>query len=147
MGKIIGWGLLGIVGISLIGSLLNLWTIPFLKFNKQVQMERGIVTKTYNAENALYNYRWFKDMSETIKATEINIENAKQAQLEFRTFAGARSEWTFEDKQQDNYLSSLVNGQKNYYQQIVAEYNSRASQVDRVIFKDELPLFFNLKAY
>lgn len=147
MYKTIGWVLSVVFVVSMFGVAMRFWTIPFLKFNKQVDMERGIVAKTYNAENALYNYRWFKDMAETIKATEINIENAIQAQAEFRAFAGARSGWTFEDKQQDSYLSSLVIGQKNYYQQIVGEYNSRASQVDRAIFQDELPLFFSLKAY
>jgi hypothetical protein len=62
----------------------TLITIPWLKFDRQVQMNRDIVTKTYNADNALYNYRWFKDRAEAIKATEKKIENAKLERYGFR---------------------------------------------------------------
>lgn len=148
--KIFGITVLVVIGfflLAVIGSAMNLITIPWLKFNSQVQMNRDIVSKTYNAENALYNYRWFKDRHEVIKATEIQIENAIQAQDSFRLNAGVRSSWTFEDKTEDARLGSVVLGLKNHYQEIVAEYNSRAQQVDRAIFIDDLPLFFNLKAY
>lgn len=146
----IGWVLLGIAGIVLlgvVGTALNLITIPWLKFNSQVQMNRDIVTKTYNADNALYNYRWFKDRHESIKATEIQIENAISTQDSFRASAGVRSAWTFEDKIEDSRLGAVILGLKNHYQEIVAEYNSRAKQADRNIFIDDLPLFFNLNAY
>lgn len=139
--------LVGLVLIGVVGTALNLITIPWLKFNSQVQMNRDIVTKTYTAENALYNYRWFKDRHEAIKASEIQIENAKASQADFRANAGVRSSWTFEDKTEDARLSAVVLGLKNHYQEIVAEYNSRAKQVDRAIFQDDLPLFFSLKAY
>lgn len=49
----IGWVLLVIVGVVLlgiVGTALNLITIPWLKFNRQVQMNRDIVAKTYTAE-------------------------------------------------------------------------------------------------
>lgn len=45
-----------LIGISVIGSALNLITIPWLRFDQKVQMERDIVKKTYDAENAIYNY-------------------------------------------------------------------------------------------
>lgn len=139
---VIGFVLLGVVGTA-----LNLITIPWLKFTSQVQTNRDIVTKTYNADNALYNYRWFKDRHEAIKASEVQIENAMAVQANFKLEAGPRKDWTFEDKTEDARLGSVVLGLKNHYQEIVAEYNSRAKQADRAIFIDELPLFFSLKAY
>lgn len=139
--------IIGLILLSTIGTALNLITIPWLKFDRQVQMNRDIVEKTYNADNALYNYRWFKDMAESIKATEKKIENAKTEQTSFRAIAGDRKSWTFEDKNEDARLSTITLGLKNHYEGIVAEYNSRAKQVDRAVFKDELPLFINLNAY
>ena len=137
----------GFVGLTLLASAMNLITIPFLKFNKQVQMNRDIVEKTYNADNALYNYHWFKERAEAIKANEKQIQNAEQSQSEFRLSAGVRSEWTFEDKSEDARLGAVVLGLKNHYNEIVAEYNARANQVDRAIFSQDLPLFFSLSAY
>ncbi len=148
--KIFGISLLVIVGMVLLGVLgtaMNLITIPWLKFNRQVQMNRDIVTKTYTADNAIYNYHWFQERAGEIKATETKIENAKEAQSEFRASAGVRSSWTFEDKSEDARLGSITIGLKNYYEDIVNEYNARAKEADRSLFKDELPLFFNLKAY
>lgn len=149
-GKIIGWSMLVIVGLLLLGILgtaMNLITIPWLKFGKQVQMNRDIVTKTYNADNAIYNYHWFQERLQSIKATEVQIENAKTTQAQFKIDAGDRKNWTFEDKTEDARLGSVVLGLKNHYQEIVGEYNARSNEADRAIFSQELPLFFSLKAY
>lgn len=139
--------LAGFVGLTLLASAMNLITIPFLKFNKQVQMNRDIVSQTYTAENAIYNYHWFKENAELIKATEVQIKNATDSQNSFRESAGSRSGWTFEDKTEDARLGSIVLGLKNHYQELVAEYNARAKEADRNIFSQDLPLFFNLNAY
>ena len=137
----------GFMALTMVASALNLITIPFLKFNKQVQMERDIVTKTYSADNALYNYHWFKERAEAIKASEKQIENAIASQADFRASAGARSGWTFEDKTEDARLGAVVLGLKNHRESIVAEYNAREKEADRAIFSQDLPLFFSLTAY
>lgn len=133
--------------LAVIGSATNLITIPWLKFNKQVQMNRDIITKTYDADNAIYNYHWFQEKAGEIEATEAKIIIADQEVASFEEAAGARSEWTFEDKTEDARLRSVSMGLKTYYQSLVAEYNARANEADRAIFKDGLPLFFNLEAY
>jgi len=129
------------------GSMLNLWTIPWLKFDSQVQMNRNIVTKTYNADNALYNYHWFQERATGITALEKKITDADSALKEFETSAGSRTSWSFEDKTEDSRLRTISLGLKTQYHDVVAEYNARAGEVDRAIFKDNLPLFFNLNAY
>lgn len=149
-GSIIGWVLLSIVGLFLLtvaASAMNLITIPWLKFNRQVQMNRDIVTKTYNADNALYNYHWFQERAAGITALEKKIVNADDALASYETSAGPRTGWTFEDKTEDSRLRTISTGLKAQYQDIVAEYNARAGEADRAIFKDGLPLFFNLNAY
>lgn len=139
--------IIGMVLLAVVGSAMNLITLPWLKFNSQVQMNRDIVTKTYNADNAIYNYHWFQERLGSIKATETQIKNAITAQENFRTNAGPRKDWTFEDKTEDARLGSVVLGLKNQYESIVAEYNARAKESDRTIFSQDLPLFFNLTAF
>lgn len=137
----------GMTVLSVIGMALNIITIPWLKLGSQVQMERDIVTKTYNADNALYNYHWFKERYEAIKATESKIKIAKEQVVSFETSAGSRKDWTFEDKTEHARLNSVVQGLKSHYEDIVAEYNAKSKEVDRAIFKDELPTFFSLQPF
>lgn len=140
-------GIAAMFMLAVVGSAMNLITIPWLKFNRQVQMNRDIVAKTYNADNALYNYHWFKERAESIKATESKIKIAKGAVLGFEASAGARKDWSFEDKTEHARLSAVFNGIKAHYEDIVAEYNAKANEADRSIFQDELPLFFSLSAF
>ena len=148
--QFIGWGALAVVGIFVLGAIgtaLNLITIPWLKFNSQIQTNRGIVEQTYNADNALYNYHWFKERAESIKATATKAKIAEETHKEFVASAGVRSEWTFEDKTEDARLRTVTLGLKTQYEDLVAEYNARMKQADRSIFAEELPLFFSLEAY
>lgn len=139
--------LFGIFMFTIIGSAMNLITIPWLKFNAQIQTNRDIVTKTYNAENAITQYHWFKERYEAIKATENKIVIAKDQVTVFENSAGVRKDWTFEDKNEHARLQSVVQGLKSHYEDIVAEYNAKAKETDRAIFKDELPLFFSIKPF
>lgn len=139
--------LVGMFLLAVAGSAMNLITIPWLKFNSQVQMNRDIVTKTYNADNALYNYHWFQERATGITALEQKITDADLALSSFEKNAGARTGWTFEDKTEDSRLRTISIGLKTQYHDVVAEYNAHANEADRAIFKDNLPLFFNLNAY
>lgn len=131
--------------LALIGSGLNLITIPWLRFDSQVQMNRDVVTKTYNADNALYNYHWFKERQGDITTASQNVDTASSSLTSFESSAGARKDWSFEDKTEDNRLRAVLQGNIAYYNSLVNEYNARAKEADRVIFQDNLPLFFNLK--
>ncbi len=142
---IIVGSIVGLFLLAVIGSALNLITIPWLKFDSKVNMERDIVTKTYNADNALYNYHWFQEKAGEIKTAQMNIEVTKEAVVSFEASAGPRKDWTFEDKTEDARLRAVAEGNRTYYNSLVNEYNARAGEVDRSIFKDGLPLFFSLK--
>lgn len=137
----------GFVVLAAVGSALNFITIPWLKFDSQVQMNRDIVKKTYNADNALYNYHWFKERAGSMKALQSTIDQSEAAVSSFEVSAGARKDWTFEDKTEDSRLRAVVQGQKAQYNSIAGEYNARAQEVDRAIFQDNLPLFFNLQPF
>lgn len=149
-GKIVKWVILFFIGLTLLsvlGTFTGFITIPWLKFGKQVQMERGIIAKTYNADNALYNYHWFKERITALKAIENKIQNAKDTEAGFISSAGARKDWSFEDKTESARLSTVTLGLKNQYEDLSAEYNARALEVDRAIFSQDLPLFFSIKPF
>lgn len=139
--------IIGFIGLAVVGSALNLITIPWLKFNSQVQMNRDIVTKTYNADNAIYNYHWFQERAGAIDALRVNISTAHQMVLSFEESAGLRKDWTFEDKTEDSRLRSVEFGLKAQYENLVKEYNARANEADRTMFVEGLPLFFSLQPY
>lgn len=138
---------LGIIALAVVGSAMNLITIPWLKFNKQVQLNRDLVDRMYDVDNALYNYHWFKERVEAIKATKNKVANATTELANFQVIAGDRSKWTFEDKNEEARLRTIVMGLKSHYEDQAGEYNARAKEADRAVFQDELPTFFSLDAY
>lgn len=132
-------------GLSIVGSVLGLISLPFMQFGAQVQTNAGIIQKTYNADNALYNYHWFQERSASITALDTTISQSQAALASFEADAGARSSWSFDDKTEDNRLRTTVLGQEAQYNSLVNEYDAHAKEVDRNIFQNGLPLFFNLK--
>ncbi len=140
---------LGVVALMIVlaavGSLLNLITIPWLKFDSQVQMNRDVITQTYDADNALYNYHWFKQKAEEIKATDTKAGIALEALNTYAKEWPDKSKWTYIDKEEYNRLNTNYIGLKNYYNDLVADYNAKAKMVDKAIFKDNLPLFFDIR--
>ncbi len=133
-----------ILGVALVGSALNLITIPWLRFNSQIQMNRDIIQKTYDADNALYNYHWFKERSGALKAEQKQIIIADNAANDFDKNAGVRRDWTFEDKTESSRLHSVAQGLRSDFEYKSAEYNAKMKEVDRAKFEEELPLFFSL---
>lgn len=136
--------IVSLVGLAALGSAMNLITIPWLKFDSKVNMERNIVTKTYNADNALYNYHWFKERVGAIEAATAQIVIADNAAITFKTEAGDRSKWTFEDKTEYSRLQAIAQGLRSNKESLVKEYNARMKEADRSLFAEDLPLFFSL---
>ena len=148
LGKISLWIFLGLIAVfvlALIGSALNLITIPWLKFDSKVNANRGIVQKTYSADNELYNYHWFQETAGDITALQQNIAASKQAVTDFQTNAGPRSSWGYQEEQEFENLQAVVLGQQQQYNSLVQTYNAKAGEADKSMFVSGLPLFFNLQ--
>lgn len=99
-----------------------------------------VFEKTFDADNMVGNYEWFKQQYQDIKAYDVKIT---ASQLSFDTFlnsAGDRKTWTFEDKQEYNRQNTVINALKIQRASMVAEYNARASMANRNIFRtNDLP--------
>lgn len=105
-------------------------------------MNRDVVRKTFNADNALYNYHWFQERAGAIKALDQQIVIADKAVSDYK--ADAPKIQTFEDKTELARLRSVAQGLRSQRASFVNEYNAKAGEADKSMFVDGLPLFFNL---
>ncbi|QIG73657.1 hypothetical protein EVC04_220 [Rhizobium phage RHph_I1_9] len=104
----------------------------------------AVVSKTFDADNIIYNYEWFKRQYNDIIAFNQKIDIAQSQISRFEESAGPRTNWTFEDKQEANRLNSVVLGLRNQRESMIAEYNAKSSMVNRSIFKTgDLPETIN----
>lgn len=146
--KIFGIVLLAIalvVGISIVGRAIRIALLPVRAIDRSITTGEGIIDKTLTADNAIYNYEWFKQTAEDIKAIETKITNADEAVAAFEAGAGSRKDWTFEDKTEHARLSSIAQGLRSQYQDVVAQYNARAKMANRNIFLDgKIPSFIEI---
>lgn len=128
--------------IALIGGgwVLKAVLLPAKTVTTQIDSAGDIIDKTYEADNAIYNYEWFKTQYEDIQATERIIRNTKIEMDAYRELYGNVSTWDWQTKQDYNSLQKKYLGQQNFYEDLVAEYNARSNMANREIFKDKLPL-------
>ena len=122
-----GWGLKAVL-------------LPAKTVTTQIDSAGNIIDKTYDADNAIYNYEWFKTQYEDIQATERIIRNTKTEMDAYKELYGNVSGWDWQTKQDYNSLQKKYLGQQNFYEDLVAEYNARSNMANREIFKDKLPL-------
>lgn len=120
------------------GFLLNIIMYPVQTAGNLVNTAYDANNTILNADNAIYNYEWFKQKKADIDAAKKTRDNAVEAQASFRLSAGARSDWTFEDKQEDARLGAVILGSENYLEGLIGDYNARASMATRNIFEDHL---------
>ena len=135
--------ILGLIGTSL---LFKFWLGPKIFF-KQVDTAHQIIDKTYDADNAINNYEWFKLQYENIQATEKQIDNSVTELDNFKEMFGEPKEWDYTTKQEYSRLSSISLGQKNHYESQVAEYNAKSKMANRNIFMNKLPFNVDKKIW
>lgn len=121
-----------------IGAVIGVVSMPFHAASNSVQTGHDVIDKTINANNAIYNYEWFKQQKQDIEVAKQQYQNALYVEDSFKASAGPRSEWTFEDKQESMRLSSITLGLKNQIIQRTEDYNARAKMANRDIFRDGL---------
>lgn len=129
---------LGIIGLGAAGIITKIVLFPVNTLEKEIQISYDAQDKVLNADNAIYNYEWFKQKKQDIEASKKQLNNAHAAVVAFEANAGARSTWTFEDKTEDARLRSVELGIQNNLESQIADYNARASMATRNIFADHV---------
>ena len=144
-----GCAIIAIVAILLVGGTVlsfasGIISFPFHVAGNEIKTAHDVVDKTINADNAIYNYEWFKQTYEDINAQKAQLSNAQQTFDSFVAVSGDRKTWTFEDKNEYSRLNSVVLGIKNNLEQTIANYNARAKMANRAIFQNSiLPNFID----
>lgn len=139
---------LGIIGILFAvmagGFMIKLIMFPVHVLNNEANLAHDAIDKVMNADNAIYNYEWFKQKLADIEATKRQFKLAEANQKSYRASLGERSTWTFEDKTEDARLNSVVLGLQTNLESQIGDYNARASMATRNIFEDHvLPDFID----
>lgn len=91
-----------------------------------------VVDRTINADNAIYNYEWFKKRVQEIDVARKNVENTaeqfKELKADFEKWIATREEIAV--------MRVALLGQKNYVNDLIGEYNAKSSMANRAIFAD-----------
>jgi hypothetical protein len=130
------WGCLGVVIFAIL-LFFGLWA-----FGVFGGAAMGIIEDTFDKDNIVYNYEWFKKTYEAVQALDIKIENAQAQHDGFLEGLKdvPRKDWDFTCSNEDSRLRSIVTGLKNQREDVVAEYNAKSKMANRKIFKDnDLP--------
>lgn len=135
-----------VILILVLVTVFYFWLGPRIFF-AQVDSARDIIDKTYDADNAIYNYEWFKTQYNKIKASELQIDNTYMELDSFKEMYGDAREWDWQSKQDYSILQQTYLGQKNHYESLVADYNARGEMANRNIFKDKLPFNVDKKIW
>ena len=127
------------IGSVAIGYLVKAGMINLGVKQKMAEIDSAdkIIDKTYDADNAIYNYEWFKTQHEKIIAAEKQIENTKFEMDSMKEMYGEPKDWDFQTKQSYQILQAQFLGQKNQYENLVADYNARSKMANRNIFQDK----------
>jgi membrane-associated protease RseP (regulator of RpoE activity) len=136
MGKAIAIFVGILIGVTILGYALKIVLFPVHVVDKEIQTGYDVVDKTINADNAIYNYEWFKRQKESIDATGKKLVIAQNAVETFKNEAGDRAKWTFEDKTESARLSAVAQGIESQLKDMIAEYNARTKMANRNIFQD-----------
>jgi len=132
----------GIVVVSILGVgvliggaiLLKVVLFPVKTASNLIDTAYKAQDKVLNADNAIYNYEWFKQQKEDIDATGRKYQNAVESYDSY--VSSISGEKTFEDKNEIARLNSVKLGIKNLLEQQIADYNARAKMATRNIFQD-----------
>jgi len=139
--KIVAIIIAAILGLWLIGMAVGIVSLPFHSASKQLETATGIVDKTYTADNAIYNYEWFASQKQKIDAAQKNSELTKAQLIDFKAVHGNASAWDYATNMNYQTLYTTYTGQVQYTNNLIGDYNARASMANRNIFNDKLPMF------
>lgn len=136
--KYIGIFVAALVGLTLFGMIFRVVMFPVQTANNMIDTAYDANKKVINADNAIYNYEWFKQQKADIDATKRQYSLAKQNYDSYVVSLGDRKEWGFEDKTEVARLNTVVLGLQTNLESQIADYNARASMATRNIFEDHV---------
>jgi len=133
---------LGIVFIlGVVGFVGKAVLFPVHVLDKTAETGYGIVDKTLNADNVLFNYEQFHDLYQGAKQQAVNISNSKtQINNLKETYGEDASKYPKDVRSDLSFQQQTLEGYLLQYQKIASEFNSNSKKLNRELFKaKELP--------
>lgn len=122
------------------GLLLRVVLFPANTFVRGVNVTYDVMQDTMTADNAIYNYEWFKEQEAHIRTCLKNEELAKKEYEEYISLLPLdRTEWTSFDRQEEASLRNSYSALQRLTNLAIEQYNARSEMANRNIFKDNLP--------
>ncbi len=142
----LGWIAIFFAAIISVSIVWTFWLAPAI-FLAEVDSAHDIIDKTYDADNAIANYEWFKTQHEKIQAAEKQIDITFEATESFKNDYGDPKEFDWQTRQEYDRIKANLTGQKLHYEDLVATYNARSEMANREIFKNKLPFNVDKKIW
>lgn len=130
--------LIGVMVLGAVGMGLKVLFFPATVATNMIDTAYDANTKVINADNAIYNYEWFKQKKADIEATKRQLTNARASLSSFKSSLPEYSLQSFEDKGETARLNAVVLGLENNLENQIGDYNARASMATRNIFEDHV---------
>ena len=125
--------------ITLVGFGLKILLFPVHTAQNLINTAYDASDKTLNADNAIYNYEWFKQQYEDINVAKAKYSNSVQALDDFKSqLSEDRAKWDYLDREEYNRLNSIVLGTKQYVEELIGNYNARTKMANRNIFQNSI---------
>lgn len=113
-------------------------------FNTATDSANGVIDKTLDPNNVIYNYEYFKQANQDIQALDQKIADAQTAANNFDAQFKNRKDMDRDDKQESDRLHAVLAGLQQERLTEVATYNARAQMANRNIFQThDLPSHIN----
>lgn len=113
-------------------------------FNTATDSANGVIDKTLDPNNVIYNYEYFKQANQDIQALDQKIVAAQTAANNFDGQFKNRKDMDRDDKQESDRLHAVLTGLQQERLTEVATYNARAQMANRNIFQThDLPSHIN----
>lgn len=122
----------GVLAVLVVLALLFLGGWALWAYSVGARTVTGVVERTMNADNVIYNYEWFKQEYQQIQAFDSQVVTAKQQVAEAE--ATPLKDRDFRDKEELTRLRTVLQGLRNQRDSRVGEYNARARMANRNIF-------------
>lgn len=130
LGIIIIFGVVGFIGKAVL--------FPVHVLDKTAKTGYGIVDKTLNADNALFNYEQFHDLYQGAKQQVMNISNCKSQINNLKeTYGEDASKYPKDVRNDLSFQQQTLEGYLLQYQKIVTEFNSNSQKLNRELFKSK----------
>lgn len=129
-----------VMGAFIVLNVISFVWFPFLPWFEERDAGQEVVEQTYDAEQAIQNYEWFRQQHNDIEAQRNIIDNNyDELDRFYSTYGENPDEWGRTAQERHSRIQQRITGNQNALEQMVAEYNARSEQANNALFKCHLP--------